>query len=117
MKIFLHSCADLRVKGVVSRKATLEDLLDAIKRVHERGSYFSPDLQAHSQIATQRFASRRLTTRERDIALLIGRRLTNKQIADRLRVSEHTVKVHVRHILAKLEARGRSEASAQIARR
>jgi DNA-binding CsgD family transcriptional regulator len=48
---------------------------------------------------------------------LISRHLTNKQIAGRLRVSEHTVKVHVRHILAKLDARGRSEISAVMARR
>ena len=113
--MFLRYCGAVRIKGLVSRGATLKEILHAIKSVHGQGSYLSDSLQAFSINASERLSARRLTERERDIASLISRRLTNKQIAGRLRVSEHTVKVHVRHILAKLDARGRSEVAAVIA--
>ena len=111
-----RSFAAVGAKGLVSRDATLKELSHAIKIVHEYGSFVSPALQSHAIDAFRRGPVRRLTDRERDIASLISRRLTNKQIAARLRVSEHTVKVHVRHILSKLDARGRTEVSAAIAR-
>jgi len=53
-----------------------------------------------------------LTRREREVAALIARGLTNRQIAEEIVVSEWTVDSHVRHILAKLSFRSR----AQVAR-
>ena len=113
-KAFLRLCAHVQVKSLVSRKSTLRELIYAIRRVAEEGSFLSPALRAHFREAIRHSPIRKLTTRERDIAWLISRRMTNKQIAGRLRVSEHTVKVHVRHILAKLEARGRGDVAAAI---
>ena len=43
-----------------------------------------------------------LTAREREVALLIGRGLTNRQIAHELSISKHTVANHVHRILKKL---------------
>jgi DNA-binding NarL/FixJ family response regulator len=43
---------------------------------------------------------------------LISEGLLNKEIAKRLRVSEETVKAHVRHLLPKLGARSRAQAVA-----
>jgi DNA-binding CsgD family transcriptional regulator len=54
-----------------------------------------------------------LTSREREVfALLVGG-ATNGQIADRLTVSETTVKSHVKHILRKLKVSNRAEALSQ----
>src|SRR5215203_2646762 len=53
----------------------------------------------------------RLTTREREVALLVGRGLTNRQIASELSISEHTVANHVRKILKKLGLRSRAQIS------
>jgi predicted ATPase/DNA-binding CsgD family transcriptional regulator len=53
-----------------------------------------------------------LTRREREVAALVARGLTNRQIADEIVVSEWTVDSHVRHILTKLNFRSR----AQVAR-
>jgi DNA-binding NarL/FixJ family response regulator len=54
----------------------------------------------------------RLTARELEVVGLISEGLFNKEIAQRLRVSEETVKVHVRHLLPKLSARSRAHAVA-----
>lgn len=48
-----------------------------------------------------------LTSRERQVAELLARRWTNKEIADALVVSERTVETHVAHILAKLGVHSR----------
>nr|WP_233489436.1 helix-turn-helix transcriptional regulator [Blastococcus sp. TF02-9] len=50
-----------------------------------------------------------LTGREREIAELVAAALTNRQIAERLVLSERTVESHVRSILAKLGAANRTE--------
>lgn len=48
-----------------------------------------------------------LTPRELEIIRLLGRGLRNREIASRLSISEHTVKVHLSHIYAKLGVDGR----------
>jgi DNA-binding NarL/FixJ family response regulator len=50
-----------------------------------------------------------LTDREREIADLVAAALTNRQIADRLVLSERTVESHVRSVLAKLGVANRTE--------
>jgi DNA-binding NarL/FixJ family response regulator len=56
-----------------------------------------------------------LTKREVEVAQLIGYGLTNRDIAQRLFISESTVKAHVRHILRKLNASKRAEVAARVA--
>ena len=55
--------------------------------------------------------SERLTPREQEVALLVGRGLTNRQIALELSISEHTAANHVRKILKKLGLRSRAQIS------
>jgi DNA-binding NarL/FixJ family response regulator len=57
-----------------------------------------------------------LSPREREVLVLLADGMRNREIADRLVVSETTVKTHVRHILEKLRLRNRSEAAAFAAR-
>jgi DNA-binding NarL/FixJ family response regulator len=54
-----------------------------------------------------------LTPRELEVLQLMARGLTNRQIARRLEISEHTVKFHAGAILGKLNARSRAEAVAR----
>ena len=58
-----------------------------------------------------------LTAREREVLTLVAIGLTNKAIAQRLTISDHTVKFHVASILAKLDAESRTEAVHLAARR
>ena len=56
-----------------------------------------------------------LTRREQQIAAMVARGATNKEIADALFLSAHTVKVHLRNILDKLDLRNRQQLAAHIA--
>lgn len=58
-----------------------------------------------------------LTPREHDVLVLLAEGLPNKIVADRLRISEHTVKFHVNAIMGKLGAQSRTEAVVLATRR
>ena len=57
-----------------------------------------------------------LTPREQQVLTLLAEGLTNKTIAHRLAISDHTVKFHVNAILGKLNAQSRTEAVVQATR-
>lgn len=58
-----------------------------------------------------------LTKRERDVLDWLALGLSNRAIAERLGISEHTVKFHVTSIYGKLDATSRAEAIRRAARR
>jgi DNA-binding NarL/FixJ family response regulator len=58
-----------------------------------------------------------LTQREREVALLVGRGLTNRRIAEELSISANTVNNHVAKILKKLGLGSRAEIAAWVAQR
>ena len=57
-----------------------------------------------------------LSGREREVLGLLSEGLRNREIAERLTITEATVKTHVRHVLEKLRFRNRAEAAAFAAR-
>ena len=57
-----------------------------------------------------------MTPREREVLALLAEGLTNREIAVRLVVSEHTVHRHVTNILRKLDVPSRAAAAAHAAR-
>ena len=59
-------------------------------------------------------ASSALTRREKEIATLVARGMTNRQIATELSISEHTAATHVARILKKMGIQSRSQLSAWV---
>ena len=73
------------------------------------GEFVDPAL-ATSLVASDREAL--LTNREREILQLLADGMSNGEVAKKLFISQETIKSHVRHILAKLEADTRTQAVA-----
>ena len=69
-------------------------------------------LGAGSNSAAEVVPLRTPTAREIEVLQLIAEGLVNREIGERLFLSEETVKSHVRHLLAKLQARSRAHAVA-----
>lgn len=89
-------------------KATLRrDLLDTIRAVHSGQRRVQTEVA--SEIANHA-ADHSLTEREIEVLKLIATGCSNKIVADRLTISEDTVKGHVRNILEKLNANDRTHA-------
>ncbi len=109
-------------RGYLLKGAPRAELFAAIRIVHAGGSLLQPLIaskliQHMSQPeARGQDAGRQplepLTARELEVLQLLAEGQTNRQIADRLVVTERTVKFHVSSILAKLGANNRTEAVA-----
>ena len=93
--------------GYLLKGLLRKELVETIRSVHLGKKRISPEVA--SQVA-QYAADDTLTAREIDILRLIAQGNANKMIADRLSVSEDTVKAHVRNILSKLSANDRTHA-------
>jgi DNA-binding NarL/FixJ family response regulator len=98
--------------GFLLKNAAPADLRRAVRVVAAGQALLDPAvtrrvIERHARPASGAAALDTLTPREREIAGLIAAGLTNEEISRRLVVSEWTVKTHVGHILAKLDARDR----------
>jgi DNA-binding NarL/FixJ family response regulator len=89
-------------------KATLRrDLLDGIRTVHQGQRLLQPEVASELALHT---TDPTLTEREVEVLKLVARGFSNKAVADRLRITEDTVKGHVRSIMEKLKANDRTHA-------
>jgi DNA-binding NarL/FixJ family response regulator len=89
-------------------KATLRrDLLDTIRTVHRGQRRVPPEVAAE---LAEHAMDDALSEREIEVLKQISAGCSNKVVADRLRISEDTVKGHVRSILSKLNASDRTHA-------
>lgn len=86
------------------RVSDLDELVSSVRRVGAGGSVLDPSVVA--QLVDQRRRRddplEQLTDRERDVLTLMAESRTNKAIAERLFISEHTVEKHVSNIFATL---------------
>jgi DNA-binding NarL/FixJ family response regulator len=108
----------LGAMGLVHKDAAAEVLLKAIERVHRGEAWIDRMLTAdalrHAALMERanigendRIAS--LTPRERELVALVGEGLKNRQITERLKISEATVRNHLTSIFSKLEVGDRFE--------
>jgi len=115
-------CAEAGAAGYVASDGTLDDLVNTIRSVARGELLCSPRIAATLfralRVQTPESGVDRLaltlTAREREIAPLIERGLSNKEIASQLHIEVATVKNHVHNLLEKLQVGSRGEAAAQL---
>lgn len=100
--------------GFLLKNTPPEELLAAIRTVHSGDGVIAPSATRRllEHVATAPASQpdprlERLTEREAEVLELIAEGASNTEISDRLYLSATTIKTHVRHIMAKLEARDR----------
>jgi DNA-binding NarL/FixJ family response regulator len=103
-------------RGYVLKGGDADEVVKVVSAVAQGEAHFGPDVarrlmgffSAPKHAPTEAFPM--LTAREGEVLDLIARGLNNTEIADRLYVSQKTVRNHVSNVFAKLQVRDRSEA-------
>ena len=103
----IHKALQAGAQGVVLKSSTGEKLIPAIRAV-AAGQKWVPEEIASRLSARNAFED--LTPREFQVLQQLARGLANKEIADVLKITEYTVKDHLKSILAKLRVADRTEA-------
>ena len=101
--------------GYLLKDAPAERLIETIRRVHAGEVFIQPEIASRALREMMRPAEpalEPLSEREREVLVLLAQGASNKDIAERLVITEGTVKNHVSNILGKLQAENRTEAAA-----
>ncbi|MDJ0824174.1 MAG: response regulator transcription factor [Rhodobacter sp.] len=116
----------LDLRGFIPMNQSIDIWLGVLRLLVNGGVYYAPDvlgvdpkhpLQGSEPVAATNsdghldLALGKLTRRETDVVELLSNGLQNKQIAAELGVSEHTIKLHIHHIITKMGVHNRTEAA------
>ena len=101
-------------RGYLLKSMPPKELLDGIRQVHAGKKRIPPEIVAH---LAEHLSDETLTSREVEVLKEVAGGNRNRDIAERLFISEETVKVHVKHVMEKLGASDRTEAVAIAIRR
>ena len=101
-------------RGYILKNMPPKDLVEVVRQVHAGRKRIPQEIAA--QLADH-IADERLTGREIDVLQHVAGGNRNRDIAERLSISEETVKVHVKHIMEKLGASDRTAAVTIAVRR
>jgi two-component system nitrate/nitrite response regulator NarL len=104
-------------RGLLRRDSGAEKLLAALAAVVEGLAVVDPAWVNALALASPEPLADDLTPRELEVLRMVAEGLSNKEIAQRLAISEHTVKFHLNAILGKLGAQSRTEAVVSAIRR
>lgn len=99
--------------GFIPKSARGSVLLEALRQVLA-GHVYVPEVLVDAGEPGVPVASRVLTGRQIEVLRLLARGLTNREIAEVLRISEETAKTHVKHIYEALDVSNRTEAAMRM---
>ena len=115
---YVYAAIRAGASGFMLKDARPEDILSAVRVVAAGDALLAPTITRRliSELAARPIdvpspapELAALTEREREVLALVGRGLSNGEIAERLYVSPATAKTHVSHIMTKLYARDRAQ--------
>ncbi len=116
----LYEAIKAGANGYLLKEISIEEVADAIRAVTQGQSLISPSMASKlldefttlSKQADEKVSPHapRLTARELEVLQLVAQGLSNRKIAEKLFISENTVKNHVRNMLEKLHVHSRMEA-------
>jgi two-component system NarL family response regulator len=95
-------------RAYILKDAAREELMAAIRKVHAGERVISPAVGAR---LAERMTRAELTAREIEVLKLMAKGRSNKEIGSALGIAEVTVKLHVGHLLTKLNANDRTQAA------
>jgi DNA-binding NarL/FixJ family response regulator len=101
-------------RGYMLKSTRPRELVEVIRQVHAGKKRVPAEVASH---LAEHLSDEALTAREVDVLRHIAGGNRNRDIAERLFISEETVKVHVKHIMEKLGASDRTQAVAIAVRR
>jgi DNA-binding NarL/FixJ family response regulator len=105
--------------GFLLKDTPADKLIGTIRQVSQGEVFIQPEIASRmlsTMIAPQKPVFEPISEREHEVLVLLAQGHSNREIADKLVISEGTVKNHVSNILSKLQAENRTQA-ADIARR
>lgn len=96
--------------GYLTKGSLAEDLAETIRATFQGKMVFSSEIGAHLISPPQPAVNYHLTDRELEVLVLLAEGLTNQQSAQKLSISQSTLKFHMSNIFEKLGVQTRSEA-------
>lgn len=118
---FIFSALKYGASGYILKGVSPDELHQAIMTVYAGGSMLNPEIatkvvnlfsemaQTEHEIDVNRAGAQSITEAEWRVIQQVGRGLSNKEISQKLFLSEGTVRNHLSHILAKLDLRDRTQ--------
>lgn len=108
-KIVYELIEVIKIDGFLSKAAGRDELISAITQINNGKVYISDEankmIHCYSQIQNEQQRIK-ISGRELEIVACIEHRLTNKQIAEKLFISERTVETHRKNIYRKTDTKG-----------
>ena len=110
----VHRALKAGARGYLLKDSSQEEILDAIRRVNLGETYLPARIV---QKVAERMRNPEISPREREVLNCVAAGKSNKEIGVQLLISEGTVKTHVKSLLEKLGAAGRTAAVRQAVHR
>jgi DNA-binding NarL/FixJ family response regulator len=110
----IHRALEAGARGYMLKSMPPKDMVEAVRQVHAGKKRIPTEIATH---LAEHYSDEALTQREIEVLREIAGGNRNRDIAEKLFISEETVKVHMKHIMEKLGASDRTQAVAIGVRR